>query len=312
MKGYVCPLYILPFDHRSTFAKKLLDLGYPVKEKDKVLVTRYKKIVFEAFELAMKQSHCPSCLGILVDQEFGNSILKEAAKKQYNFAMPVEASGKKVFNFQFGNQFGHELLKHDPTFAKALVRYNPSNKADNVIQLKRLKRMSDFCQKNGIRFMLEPLVPPTKTQLKNCKGKQRKFDKIMKANLMVKMIQEMHQAGIDPDLWKIEALESKKDWQKVAGTIRNDRSRRAVAIIMLGRGEDDELVKQWIKTAASTGLVNGFAIGRTIFFKPLEDYRDKQIKRAETVEQIAENYLYFINLWRQHAKNKKNSCVCPM
>ncbi|MFH1315657.1 MAG: DUF2090 domain-containing protein [Candidatus Uhrbacteria bacterium] len=312
MKGYVCPLYILPFDHRSTFAQKLLDFGYPVKEKDKVQVTRYKKIVFDAYELAMKQAHCSSCLGLLVDQEFGSSILKDVKKKQYNFAMPVEASGKKIFNFQFGNQFGHELIKYEPTFAKALVRYNPANKADNVVQLKRLKRLSDFCEKNAQRFMLEVLIPPTESQLKKAKGDQHRFDQKTRPGLMVKIVQEMHQAGIEPDVWKITGVETKKDWEMISKAIRGERKRRAVSIIVLGRGGDKEQVDLWIKTAASTGLVNGFAIGRTIFFKPLEDYRDKKIKRAEAVEQISQNYLRFINLWRENAKNKKDTCVCPM
>jgi len=311
MKGYVCPLYILPFDHRSTFAKKLLDLGYPVKEGDKSQVTRYKKIVFEAFQLAMKKSNCSPCMGMLVDEEFGGPIITAAKKKQYNYAVPVEKSGQTVFNFEFGNKFGEHIDKNSPVFVKALVRYNPSNRSDNKIQLRRLKRLNDFCEKNGYRFMLEPLVPPTKAQLKQMKGDQRKFDKKLKPGLTVRMVQEIHKAGIDPDVWKVEAVESKKAWSEIAGTIRNNHSRRAVNIIVLGRGENTKLVDKWIKTAASTGLVNGFAVGRTIFFKSLEQYRDHEIKRAEAVEQIADNYLRMINQWRKNAK-VKHSCVCPM
>ncbi len=313
MKGYVCPLYILPFDHRSTFAKKLVGKSSTsTKASVDRQVTSYKKMVFEAFELAMKQSHCPACLGILIDEEFGTPIINQAIKKQYNFAIPVEKSGQQIFKFEFGNKFGEHLDKYDPTFAKVLIRYNPANKKDNAIQLKRLKKLSNFCEKSALRLMLEVLIPPTEAQLKKVNGDQHKFDQKVRPDLMVKATKEIHKAGIEPDVWKITGFETKKDWEKISAVIRNGRQRRAVGIIVLGRSAKKQQVNLWIKTAAASGLVNGFAIGRTIFFKPLEDYRDKKIKRAEAVEQIAQNYLRFITLWRKHAKNKKETCVCPM
>jgi 5-dehydro-2-deoxygluconokinase len=249
-------------------------------------------------------------MGILVDEEYGSKILKQAAKKQHIFAVPVEASGQTTFKFQHGNKFGQSLIKIGPTFAKALVRYNPDNQADNQIQLKRLKKLSNFCIKNSIRLMIEPLVPPTVEQLKKVGGDQRKYDKKLRPALMTKMVKEFHHAGIEPDVWKVEALETKKAWNDLAKVVRNTRARRAVNIIVLGRGGNRQLVDQWVKTAASSGQVNGFAIGRTIFFKPLEDFRDGKFKKQETVDQIAKNYLHYINLWRKHAKNKIN-CVCP-
>ncbi|MBU0569853.1 DUF2090 domain-containing protein, partial [Patescibacteria group bacterium] len=209
-------------------------------------------------------------------------------------------------------KFDEHLEKYDPTFAKVLVRYNPANKKDNLIQLKRLKKLSNFCDKSAMRFMLEVLIPPTETQLKKVKGDQHKFDQKIRPDLMVKTVKEMHRAGIEPDVWKITGVETNKDWEKISKAIRDGRQRRAVAIIVLGRSASKQQVNLWIKTAAASGLVNGFAIGRTIFFQPLEDYRDKKINRTEAVENIAQNYLRFITLWRKNAKNKKETCVCPM
>lgn len=302
MKGYAAPLYVLPFDHRSTFAKGLLDLGYPIKEVDKKKVTRYKTLVFDGFQEAQKHSYCAQCLAILVDEEFGLPIIKKAKKNGLNFFMPVEKSGQEIFKFEYGTKFKEHLLKHRPTFAKALIRYNPTNKKANLEQRKRLKKLVNFCEQEEIKLMIEPLVPATKAQLKKFKGNVRAYDKKLRPELARQMITELYNDGIIPDVWKIEAMENKQEWKKLNKVVRDCRMTRNVGIVVLGRGADMSQVNKWIKTAASTGLVNGFAVGRTVFMEALEEYRDKKIKRDEAVQKIAQNYTDLINLWEANKK----------
>jgi len=302
MKGYVAPLYVLPFDHRSTFAKKLLDLEYPVKDKDKAKVTQYKKIVFDAFREAQTKCHCSERLAILVDEEFGLPIIKEAKKNNLHFYLPVEKSSQDVFKFEYGTKFKEHILKYRPTFVKALIRYNPSNKKDNILQRKKMKQLVKFCEEEELKLMIEPLIPATSAQLKKFKGDTRAYDKKMRPELARQMVAELYADGIVPDVWKIEAMENKKEWKRLGEVIRDCREHRNIGIIVLGRGEDAEQVNKWIKTAASSGLVNGFAVGRTVFFKPLQDYRDKKITRDEAVSKIATNYVNMIGLWRSNHK----------
>ncbi len=302
MKGYAAPLYVLPFDHRSTFAKGLLDLGYPVKESDKKKVTLYKKIVFDGFQESQKHSYCAQCLAILVDEEFGLPIIKQAKKNGLNFFMPVEKSGQDIFKFEYGTKFKDHLLKYKPTFAKALIRYNPANKKANAEQRKRLKQLVDFCDQAEIKLMIEPLVPATKAQLKKCKGNVRTYDKKMRPEMARQMIKELYDNKIVPDVWKIEAMENKQEWKKLSEVVRGSRMTRNVGIIVLGRGADASQVNKWIKTAASTGLVNGFAVGRTVFMEALEEYRDKKIKRDEAVQKISQNFMGLIDLWEENKK----------
>lgn len=296
MKGYAVPLYILPFDHRSTFAKKLLELGYPTKETAEV--TKYKKIVFEAFKKACTEAGCPNYLGVLVDEEFGLSIINDAKKCGVNVAIPVEKSGKDVFNFEHGAKFGEHISKISPTFVKALVRYNPANKKDNALQRKRLKQLSDYCIEHDYKFMLELLVPATPGQLAKVTGNGKKFDKTIRPKLAAQAINEIYSEGIEPDVWKIEALETLSAWKEINKVIRDERKHRNVGIIVLGRGENKKQVDKWIATAAKSGLVNGFAVGRTVFYQPLEDYRNKKISKAQAIDKIAKNYLHLIDLWQ--------------
>ena len=52
--------------------------------------------------------------------------------------------------------------------------------------------------------------------------------------------------------------------------------RDRVGCIVLGRGEDDVKVRQWLKTAAAVPGFIGFAVGRTSFWDPLVDWKDGQ------------------------------------
>ncbi len=298
MKGYVHPLYVLPFDHRSTFAKSLLNLDYPIKKAaDKKQVTLYKKIVFDAFKVVCSKYIHKERLAILVDEEFGSDIIKAAKRLGVATAVPVEKSGQNVFAFEYGKKFGEHLLKFKAPMAKALVRYNPENRVDNEQQRIRLKILNEFCEKNNILFILELLIPPTPAQLKKVKNNKDKFDTKVRPSLAIMAINELQASGIEPDIWKLEAPDTKRDWKYLIKAIRKQRQHRNTGIIVLGRGEDEKKVNRWLQLAAKVGAINGFAVGRTVWMKPLEVYHAKKISRTEAVNRIAENYLRLIELW---------------
>ena len=71
-----------------------------------------------------------------------------------------------------------------------------------------------------------------------------------------------------------------------------------MAIILLGRGESFAKVKQWMSLAPRHQL-NGFAVGRTIFLRPLIDFHQKRISKKECVTEIAKNYLELVKYWER-------------
>lgn len=271
-------LFILPFDHRSTFAKDLLGFDYPPKTAaHRRKVSEMKRVVFDGFLLAHNQYEHSEDMGILVDEEFGSSIIAEASKQRIPFAVSVEKSGQLFFQFEHGNAFSKHLTQREPTYAKALIRYDAAQREGNKIQNARLKRLNDWCDQHDQKWMLEPLMT----------GKGSHFSQMKYA------IAQMERAGIKPNLWKLEGLTKAKQWKEIFKLAKND-------LIILGRGETKKHVEQWVIEAAKSGVVSGFAIGRTIFMKPLEQLRDKKITRKQAVERIAKNYLYFIKLWEKN------------
>lgn len=86
--------------------------------------------------------------------------------------------------------------------------------------------------------MFELLVPPEETQLEGLKGDKKTYDLELRPRLVVDTIQQLQNAGAEPDLWKIEGLDRRKDCEEIVTAARRD-GRDKVGCIILGRGEDD-------------------------------------------------------------------------
>ncbi|KKW30304.1 MAG: 5-dehydro-2-deoxygluconokinase [Candidatus Uhrbacteria bacterium GW2011_GWD2_52_7] len=108
------------------------------------------------------------------------------------------------------------------------------------------------------------------------------------------MVRDYLRMGIKPDVWKLEGLTKASEWKKLAKIVK-------APMIVLGRGQSKAEVERWVVEAAKSGVVDGFAIGRTIFMGPLLDYTKKKCTRAQAVDRIAKNYLHFVNLWHKTA-----------
>jgi 5-dehydro-2-deoxygluconokinase len=179
------------------------------------------------------------------------------------------------------------------------VRYNPGgDKALNRRQAERLKQLSDYLHGKGRLFMFELIVPPTAAQLKGVGNNRTAYDLLLRPTLMAQAIRELQGAGVEADVWKVEGLDRKEDCEKIVATAR-DGGRARVGCIILGRGEDDQKVRQWLATAASVPGFVGFAVGRTTFWAPLVDYRASKITRAAAVERIAAAYREWVGLFEK-------------
>jgi len=149
-------------------------------------------------------------------------------------------------------------------------------------------------------FMFELLVPPLNEQLERVKGDKGAYDRDLRPQLMVQGIEQLQQAHVEPDVWKIEGLDRREDCTKVVAAARRG-GRTKVGCIILGRGEDDSRVRAWLSTAATVPGFIGFAVGRTTFWQPLLELKQKKIFREQAVAQIAERYRHFAEIFEGKA-----------
>ncbi len=297
--GYDKALYILPFDHRNSYVKSMFHYTYPLNAEQQAKVEDSKQVIYQGFLQAVTGKVAKENAGVLVDQEFGAEILRDARKQGYVTAMSVEKSGSDEFQFEYGDQFAEHLETFDPTFAKVLVRYNPNDDAQmNRRQADRLKTLSDYCRNTSRWFMFELLVPATDDQLKSVQGDKDAYDSKLRPQLMLDAIRALQDAGVEPAVWKIEGLDTREDCERIVALARRD-GRDHVSCIVLGRGADDKKVIGWLQTAAGVDGYIGFAVGRTSFFGAVSDYESKKVSREEAVRRIATQYAGWIDSFEQ-------------
>jgi myo-inositol catabolism protein IolC len=297
-------ILILAFDHRGSFKAKMFGIKdrQPTSEEKKQ-IEDYKKIIFAGFRSALKIGVPEKMAGLLVDEEFGASILREARRNGLTFAMPVEKSSQKEFDFEYGEDYVRHIEEFDPTFVKVLVRYNPAeDDRVNQRQLKRLKKLSDYLLQTEKPFLFELIVPPTPTQLAESGGSKENFDQAIRPKLMVESIKAIQMAGVEPAVWKLEGVDKAEDAKAVVAQVQS-RGRNA-GVITLGRGASKEQVQKWLAVGAKIPGIIGFAVGRTIFWQPLAEYKARQIDRNAAVEKIAQNYADFSELWLKERKRR--------
>jgi myo-inositol catabolism protein IolC len=199
--GYDGKLFILAFDHRGSFQKKMFGIeGDPTPEETET-ISDAKHLIFEGLQRASEQGADPEVTGALVDEQFGGEIPRDARTAGVRLAMPVEKSGQEVFDFEYGEEFGGHIERFDPDFTKVLVRYNPEGDGEeNRVQLERLRRLSDWLHEHDRRFLFELLVPATAEQEAQVEGDTGRYDDELRPELQRRAIEEIQDAGIEVDI----------------------------------------------------------------------------------------------------------------
>jgi myo-inositol catabolism protein IolC len=296
--GYHGKLYILAFDHRGSFQKKMFGIeGDPTPEQTDT-ISDAKKLIYEGMEIAVKRGVDAEATGVLVDEQFGSDIPELAKKHGLKLAQPVEKSGQEEFDFQYDEDFGKHIEQFDPDFSKVLVRLNPDGDAEmNERQLARLKELADWLHEHDRLFLFELLVPATDEQLESVGGDTDRYDAELRPELMRRAIEQIQDYGCEVDIWKIEGVDERADAEMLVRQTRTGEGRENVTSVLLGRGASDDKVDHWLQQAAPVEGFIGFAIGRSIWWDALKGFLDGKLERRAAAEQVADNYLRFIKVY---------------
>ncbi len=299
--GYEGNLYILAFDHRGSFQKKMFGIGGDPNPEETERISDAKSLIYEGFRVALAEGAPGGAAGFLVDEQFGGPAAREGIADGLIVAIPVEKSGQNEFDFQYGDEFGKHIEDFSPTFSKVLVRYNPEDDEEmNKRQGARLKELGEWLHDNDKKFLFELLVPATDEQSGVVEGDSDRYDKELRPELMMGAIKDLHAAGVEPDVWKIEGLDKSEDCSRIAELVRSE-GRDGVVCVVLGRGANDAAVDHWLHQGAEVDGYVGFAIGRTIWWDSLKGFLDGSVAREDAAKTIARNYLRFIEVYTSGA-----------
>ena len=300
--GYDRPLFVQPFDHRGSFTKTFFEFKGPPKiapgEDQHVPVSAAKTLIYRGLLRAIEMGVPKGEVGILVDSGFGSHILADAKSRGIPAAVCVEKSGQDVFDFEYGVRWEDHLRFVAPDIVKCLVRYHPEDDvAANREQLTRLKLLSDYVHSGDTYYLMFELLVPAVTE--KDKLASDRYDTEIRPGHMVEAIRQIQDFGVEPDIWKIEGLDSREHARAIARQVRSSDSRARVGSILLGRGSNKEKVHEWLKVAAPVEGFIGFAVGRTNFSDPLKRYLKKEQDEKTAVEEIASNYKGCVDIWKK-------------
>jgi len=268
-----------------------------LNEQEAARISDAKRVIFEGALQALDEGVSKTSAGVLVDEQFGADIARQAKADDLTLAMPVEKSGQDEFDFQYGADYGAHIVEFDPSFSKVLVRWNPEGDAGmNARQGARLQELGDWLHANGRIFLFELLVPAEPHQLEAVGGDEKTWDSEERPKLMRGAIEQLHAVGVEPDIWKIEGIDRREDCEILSAECRKE-GRDGVACVVLGRGADDTAVDHWLRTGSGVPGYIGFAIGRSIWWEPLKAFVDGSSGREEAAKRIAANYRRFIEVY---------------
>lgn len=283
---------MLPFDHRASFEHGLFGWSGALSREQAAQIGASKQVVYEGLLAAIDEGVSRTRAAVLVDEQFGRAILVDARASGLVTACPVEKSGQAELDFEYGDDYARHIESMDPTYCKVLVRYNPRGDAAlNRRQRDKLRTLSAYLHRGRRRFLFELLVPAEPDQLD-----QLDYDLELRPKLAVAAMRELQDAGVEPDVWKLEGFDRRDDCLAAAETARRD-GRRDVTCIVLGRHAGDARVQHWLDVAATVPTFVGFAVGRSTFWQPLQDLLARRIERADAVLAIARDYRRWVDTW---------------
>jgi myo-inositol catabolism protein IolC len=76
--GFDKPLYILPFDHPGSFETKMFGWHGELNAAQTEEIAAAKQVIYDGFKAAIAAGVPKGKAGILVDEQFGSAILRDA------------------------------------------------------------------------------------------------------------------------------------------------------------------------------------------------------------------------------------------
>jgi myo-inositol catabolism protein IolC len=290
-------LFLLAVDHRRSF-EQLFGIDGPVSGHDFERISAAKALVAEALgDVAAARRGASGDLGILIDDHYGGAAIATARRAGVAVALAFERSGQAVLDFEH-DDWRARLEADPPDFVKVLIRHRADgDPGDLATQLERLGEISDACADSPAGFLLELLTPYTDAERSDSTNEQ--LEVTVRPRLVVEAITQIQDAGVAPDVWKVEGVADPEGCAAIAAAARRD-GRDRTGVVVLGAGAGTDTVNRWLAAAAAAGY-SGFAVGRSIWADAVVAHDRGELDAASARADIADRYGTFIDTFRAAA-----------
>jgi len=275
-------VYMLAGDHRWQW-EEWCDANDVARQR----IPEIKELIVDAFLAARVQSPQVATDGaLLLDTQYGAAAIARAIREGVTIGSPAERAGTFPLDWPAAD-FSSRL---PGAFAKVLVKdrpdYDPAIRAGQRDKLLELQR---WCRAHGRQLLIEVLVPR-----KDEAGED--FEERGRPLAIASAIRDAYGAGIEPEFWKIEGTTS-ADGARIVDAAIAERPRGR--LIILGKNADPALIGQWFASAAACPTAAGFAIGRSVFWKPCVAFLQGTATAEQAVAAMIETYLALVEAWNR-------------
>jgi 5-dehydro-2-deoxygluconokinase len=123
--------------------------------------------------------------------------------------------------------------------------------------------------------------------------REDEFEERQRPAMLAQSIRDAYARALEPDYWKIEGTPSEAGASLVEAVIAERGGRQ----IILGKGAERSLIAKWFAAAASSRTLSGFAIGRSVFWKPGTEFLSGTLSAEPAVAEMASNYIALVDAY---------------
>jgi 5-dehydro-2-deoxygluconokinase len=281
-------VYMLAADHRWQW-EQFCDANGVARGR----IGDVKALIVDAFLSARDRSDAVVRFGsMLLDPQYASAQIARATAAGVAVGTPAEKAGAFPLAWPSDDPFA---AKPPGAFVKVLVKdrtdYEPALRDG---QFEKLLALQQWCRTNGIPLLIEVLVPQGNDA-------EETFERTGRPALLAQSIRDAYARGIEPAFWKVEGTTNTAGAAVVEGAMAE---RPACRQIILGKDADPTLIAQWFATAAKSRTSVGFAIGRSVFWKPGTAFLTGAMEARAAIDAMAATYLGLIDLWEAAVERK--------
>lgn len=277
-------VYMLAGDHRWQW-EEWCDASGVARAR----IPEVKGLIVDAFVAARAASPAVSHHGaLLLDTVYGGDAIGRALREGVTVGSPAEQAG----SFPLAWPDGPFAARLPGSFAKVLVKDRPDyDPAVRAGQLEKLLELQRWCRANARQLLVEILVPRQSEP-------EDEFEDRGRPLAIASAVREAYASGLRPEYWKVEGTTSASGARLVDEAIaERDGSR----LIILGKNAEPALIARWFASAAACRTASGFAIGRSVFWKPGTAFLMGTMTGADASAAMKATYLSLVAAWEEAA-----------
>jgi 5-dehydro-2-deoxygluconokinase len=268
-------LMALAIDHRA----QLEDLPGATPAK----LAAFKRLAVKSAARVARGRHG---YGMLIDDRYGRDALFDAEQEgNLWIAKPIEQPGSRPLRFEFSQDLGSRLVEWPVDHCiKVLCFYHPDDPAElKREQVDKLRQAYDAARKVGRELLIEIIA-----------GKNGSLGDTTVSGVL----NELYDAGLKPDWWKLEPQASRRAWQDIDRVIEA-RDPYCRGVVLLGLDSPQDVLEQGFAAARNARTVKGFAVGRTIFGDAARAWLAGTMSDEQAVADMARRFEALTEVWQR-------------